>query len=391
MKLSSPLRLISTVILALSLAVALGSLSAGIALTKKAPETALSLFPSNGLAQEAQAATVFKSAVADSIGPNDAATLAKGRAFAAYRDEPLTPEAHAMLARVQDDQAASSSLIQLASQMDRREVMLQVLVLQESVEASNYAGVVQSLDRILRVRPSRSSEMFKVLLPVFVQEGTVEEFAKILNGSSAWHNRFINFALSHPPSLINLYRLRSIRPFENERDDKRLIEMLAKAGELQLAQRLYHELAAKEKQPVGITRLSWSAVYPPFDWSFADEADLRAQPALNSAELEVYVRPGQGGIVAKRIQLMPSVPFSLSLRHRILPRGAHEDMQLVLQCAESNIPLAEERFAEGDASITVESLPTECEFLEIQILGRAWTGKSALRGGISPIELRLRD
>ncbi|MBY6217875.1 hypothetical protein [Qipengyuania aquimaris] len=360
-------------------------------MTKKAPETALSLFPSNGLAQEAQAATVFKSAVADSIGPNDAATLAKGRAFAAYRDEPLTPEAHAMLARVQDDQAASSSLIQLASQMDRREVMLQVLVLQESVEASNYAGVVQSLDRILRVRPSRSSEMFKVLLPVFVQEGTVEEFAKILNGSSAWHNRFINFALSHPPSLINLYRLRSIRPFENERDDKRLIEMLAKAGELQLAQRLYHELAAKEKQPVGITRLSWSAVYPPFDWSFADEADLRAQPALNSAELEVYVRPGQGGIVAKRIQLMPSVPFSLSLRHRILPRGAHEDMQLVLQCAESNIPLAEERFAEGDASITVESLPTECEFLEIQILGRAWTGKSALRGGISPIELRLRD
>lgn len=388
MRLSNPLRAISTAILCMVLAVGVGSLSAGIALTKKAPETASILFPPNGLAKEVLASRVFTSSVAATSQPKEAAASVKPWAEEAYRNEPLTPKAHTLLARAQDDSTASSEIVRLASQMDRRETMLQAMVLQESVEASNYVGVIETLDRILRVRPSRSNELFEVLLPVFVQEETVEEFAKILDGTSPWHSKFISFALNNPASLLNLYRLRSIRPFDDEAQDKKLIEMLARAGELQLASQLYQQLLAKDARTFGDDRLSWSTTYPPFDWSFADQADLRAQPSLDSTGLEIYIRPGQGGILARRILKVPSAPFSLSLEHRIGPQGAHDDMRLVLKCADSNLQIAEERFGVSEASIAVKKLPSECEFIEIDIIGRAWTGQSAVRGEISPLELR---
>ena len=59
MTVARPVRLGISIALGLVLAAALGAQSAGIALTKKAPDTAIAAFPLNGLAYENIASAVF--------------------------------------------------------------------------------------------------------------------------------------------------------------------------------------------------------------------------------------------------------------------------------------------------------------------------------------------
>lgn len=388
MSMVKSIRTIGIALAGVALAIALGTVSAGIVYTKKAPQTALMLFPANGLAGETMASATFTYEVAQGRDIPDAASIAEEWARPAYLDEPLTPRTQTVLARAQGDKATTSQLVALASQLDKRDTMLQALVLQESVEKSDYPGVIRALDHILRVRPSRSLEMFKVLLPVFSQDGTVEEFARILDGSSGWHGTFIDFALNNPAALENLYRLRSLRPFEDEEHDRKLVEMLARNDKLFLASQLYRQLSAREGDETEKNQLPWTSEFPPFDWAFADEAGLRAQPSLGSTELEIYIRPGQGGVLASRVLEKPSGAFAVSLSHDIVPQDGYRTMRLVAKCLDSGQQIAETPFGVTNATLSVATMPPSCEFIELSIVGRAWTGQSIIRGELSPVEVR---
>lgn len=387
MKLANPLRFIFAFLGCSVMAVALAAQTISVVFTQKDPVTAIKLFPLNGVALEQVSSEVFSSIVSTGAEPAHSASLSEQAALAAYQQEPLAPEAHVILALAQQYEVKKSRVVEIASQLNRRESSLQALVLQEYVQAKDFANSVKTLDEILRVRPARYSDLFPLLLSVFANDGAVTEFAKVLDGSSPWHRKFINFALNDPAAVQSLYRLRSLKPFDPDQDRK-LIERLAGAGELESAYQLYEQVSEAEEAAPRDRKLSWSSDNPPFDWWFVDDADFRAQPSLGSDDLEVYARAGQGGGIARRIIRTPSVPFSLNLTHSLSPRTASEDVRLSLQCVDSRKPVAEQAFGASAVSLRVEDLPPDCDFLEIAVTGRVWTGQSTLRGDISPIALR---
>lgn len=388
MKASKPLRLVVLLIACLALAVLLAIQSIGIVYTKDNPVTASKLFKYNGLAQENVASALFRASISDQVPAVLDSLEIESWARSSYLLEPLTPDSQSLIARSIENEAERSRFVALASQLNRRDQSLQGLVLEEHIRANEFPEVIDTLDRILRVKPSRTTDLFPLLLTVFAKEGAVDEFEYVLDGSAPWHRKFITRALGDPPSLPNLYELRLRRPFDDEDQDRLLVQKLAMAGDLRLASELHQQLATAGEEILGENKLSWSTAFPPFDWVFTDEADLRAQPGLGSNKLEVYIRPGEGGVLAKRVIQTPSSPFTLSLEHRIVPQVAHKDMRLILICADNGRLIAEEQFGVSGASISVETVPVECAFVEIVITGRAWTGQSTLRGDISPIELR---
>lgn len=387
MKLVHPLRFAFAGAFSVAVAAVLSAQSAGIALTHKQPATSLMLYPGNGLAQENLAAATFKANLEVSQVAADAALAAKSSALASYRNEPLTPEAHAILALTQRKVQARSEVIRRAAELDKREPMLQGLVLQEYVEVGDYTGVVTTLDRILRVRPSRSNELFPVLLTVFIQDGATEQFASVLNGTSPWHEKFLRYAVRQDTALTNLARLRRRMTFGNEEIDKVLLINLAREGEVETGYRLYKQISETTNVTSQDGLWEWDSDFAPFDWRFTDHADFRAQPSLDSNQLELYVRAGQGGIFARRIIKAPEAPFAISAQHEIRPIELADDVRLHLRCTDEAQPFFEARFGAERFQQLVNGMPSECSFIEVQLHARAWSGKSALRGTISPLRI----
>ena len=387
MKVARPVRLGVSVMLGLVLAVALGAHSAGIALTKKAPETAIAAFPVDGLAYENIASAIFLATTEATGSPEEGARAARPWALEAYRLEPLVPKAHAILALAEEDPGKRKQILAAALALNRREPRLQAVVLQQQVSDADYQAAIASLDRILRVKPSQYNELFPVLIHVFAQEDAMDEFAKILDGSSEWHGRFFRFAATQPSALANLAELRGQMSFDDEVTDQTLLRNLVREDEVATAYSLYQRIAdAGASDAVG----AWSNDYPPFDWSLTDKAGLRAQPSLSGEELEISVKPGKGGVVARRLLRAPERPFSIIVKHSIDFPQALQDIDVLVKCVGQTGAILEANLVRQGNGYRIDDLPSDCAFIEIAIAARAWSGRSALNENIEAIDVVQR-
>lgn len=387
MKVARPVRLGVSITLGLVLAAALGAQSAGIALTKKVPDTAIAAFPRNGLAYENIASAIFLATTEATGSPEEGARAARPWALEAYRLEPLVPKAHAILALAEEDPEKRKQILDAALALNRREPRLQAVVLQQQVADADYPAAIAALDRILRVKPSQYNELFPVLINVFAQEGAINEFAKILDGSSEWHGRFFRFAANQPSALRNLAELRDQMSFDDEVTDQTLLRNLVREGDIVTAYSLYQKITGTgASDVVG----AWSNDYPPFDWSLTDLAGLRAQPSLTGKELEISVKPGKGGTVARRLMRAPERPFSIILKHSIDSQQALQDIDVVVKCAGQSSAILDANLVRQGNGYRIDNLPSDCAFIEIAIAARAWSGRSALNESIEAVDVVQR-
>lgn len=387
MKLAHPLRFIFVGVLGLALSIALAVQSAGIALSEKAPDTAASLFPLNGLAQEKLATLLYLSAASGATAEEIDGRGAEDWARLSYGNEPLTPSSHVVLAFSENDTETRSRIVKLASQLDRRETRLQGLVLRDQVAAQDYPGAVNTLDRILRVRPSRSEELFPSLLAVFTQEGAVQEFARILDGSSPWHQSFFEAAVREKAALPNLLKLRRGESFKDQELDRTLLKNLVLAGYIEPAYQFYLTMPDAESGDSGSELLNWASTLVPFEWKFADEGGLRAQPSRQGDTLEIRARPGNGGIVATRVIKAPPVPFRVVVNHNVSPVDVTRDIDIAMRCMGGKVPLFSVDLVKLGPGQEVTSLPPSCEFIELTIAARAWSGRASLSAEIDQIRV----
>jgi len=384
MKIAHPVRLGVSITVGLMLVSALAVQSAGIALTKKAPDTAITAFPLNGLAYENIASAVFLATTETTGSPKEGAKAARPWALEAYRREPLVPKAHAILALAEDVPERRKTILDAALALNRREPRLQAVVLQEQVANADYPAAIASLDRILRVKPSQDKELFPILTSVFAQREAISEFARILDGSAEWHIRFFRFAARQPSALQNLAILRSRTSFNDEIADRALLRNLEREGDIETAYAVYREVAEVEgAKTIG----TWRADYPPFDWSLTDEAGLRAQASLSGEKLEISVKPGRGGVVARRWIRVLSTPFRIRVDHSIDSEQALQDIDLTVRCPSTNIPILETNLSKQENGYLIDSLPVDCAFVEVAISARAWSGRPALNEDIDAITL----
>ena len=381
-------RIAAVCILSLALSVFIGLQAASMALARKAPVVAADLFPPNGLAQEYTASALLALTAAEPDSAAEQSGALQAAAMGAYTDEPLSPTAHAVLALSLEDAGARQRFVDSAIGLNRRDQKLLAVALQQQVEREDYAQVIGTLDRILRVRPSRTSEFFPILLPVFAQEGAADEFAEVLDGQSRWHRDFLNAAVRHPPALPNLLELRPRITFADRDFDTELMRRLPNADLASEGFALYRTILEQDGRSPSGRSLGWASEYGPYDWTLADTADVRAQQALDGEQLEIYIRPGKGGVLARRIIPAPSGSARLSMKYDFTPAGQGDAVKLTARCFGSEAALATQDLTGAGLDLEIGSFSGDCDLLELLLSGRVWSGQPVLQGTIEPIAIR---
>ncbi|MBT8389271.1 MAG: hypothetical protein KJP13_06455, partial [Altererythrobacter sp.] len=322
--------------------------------------------------------------------PDDIQDAARGAypvALATLYSDPLSPKAHAILALAAEDRAARGEILNAAAKLNRRDLSLQGLLLQDHVAADDYARTIETLDQILRVHPERSQEFFPVLVEALSNAETIPLFAELLDNSSPWHERFLAFAVRQSEALPNLAILRPQIEVENDVVDRRLIAGLAGSGDVAAASTLYQRVTKIDASMANQAQLDWRSDFPPFDWRLVDEPGFRAQQSRNGDAIELSIRPGRGGIIAARLLNAPNGPFRINIEHRIAPAQQLRDVRLQLVCTNVAEPVFDERFSRQGDGFRIESLPSDCAYLVLAINARAWSGRSALNGTIQSIRI----
>lgn len=398
--------------LALVLAITSGAHALSSTSARLAPDLASTMFPGNGDALERLAYGSFigkaRNAMAsrDTGAGRDEAALADinkqpdidqaelqvyaadaaQSARAALRYEPLLPRAHAILALSEADRGKKGRIINLASRLNRRDVVLQGVVLQSEIDDQDSLGTIATLDQILRVRPERGDQFYPLLTEALTQEVTVPQFVELLAKPVPWGESFLNFAVRNPAALQNLASVRKATRIDNSDFDRRLIANLAAAEDMNLARDIYELITDRAS---GETRAQWASDYPPFDWSFADEARFRAQESASGDQLDFAVEPGHGGVLASRVVRVPQSRFVVSIPNTLEPAASRKDVKLVLTCWGSEQPFFEAPFRSGEGIFEVGSSPG-CAHVQIAITARSWTGSSSVSGSLEQARVEAR-
>ncbi|KWV91359.1 hypothetical protein [Erythrobacter sp. YT30] len=356
--------------------------------TRKAPEQSVALFPMNGLADEQRAFRIFQSEAAKGRGLREAARESRNLALIAQAKEPLTPKAYAILAAAQSDREIRNSILARANRLNRRDLALQGFVLEKHLDDQAYDSVLGTLDEMFRVNPDRDTEFFPILGEALAIDEALDAFPSILNGDAEWHDRFLSFAVRVPELRSNLAKIRNEIPIENDEADRILIAGLAAQGELSTARALYANLKSTSG-PIGADgKLDWASDFIPFEWRFADDRDFRSQASQDGEFLEVFVRSGQGGVVAERVITLPSSSFTI--RTNVQSRGSprSESLRLLLKCGVNDAPLFDKALKTGGNIFRLEAAPDACSPALLQIRARSLRGEPTLRLELSRIEVK---
>lgn len=382
-----PAKLVLATLGGLALAV-LATLQAGSSvLIPKDPQLAAQLLPINGLALEQAATRRFMAGVETEEDIVPAAKAVVPMAKRAFAHDPLSPKSLALMAFAEDDPAAKQQLLAGATRLNRRDLLLQGLVLDGQVAAKNYGAALQTLDYILRVHPEQTSSFFPILTEALKDDAAASELGGLLDNTSPWHANFLNFASGKRDALPNLAKLRLARDGVSRDVDQRLVSGLVAGGKIDLAHDVYVKAVGQAGAADTGARLGWGADFPPFDWRLADDAGFRAQPAIGDLTLEIFVRSGKGGVLAERLVKAPAAGSIIKLSHTITPAAQVKDVRLQAGCPGDEEPVLDRPLRIQPMRITLPDLSDRCEFVKLQIYGRSWSGRANIRGDINQLEI----
>lgn len=390
MKIKRPQRLVGATILGLGLAVLMLLQALSSITMKQAPQVATAVMPMNGLARERLAFATFG---AEATDPTDMAVVIQAAARAApiareaLADEPLLPKAHTVLALELQDQVEQAAFLDLAGKLNRRDVSLQGVLLQNRVVAEDYAGVFQTVDRILRVNPELSEQFFPILLTAFQDEKGLAEVSTLTEEESPWIRRFFLYAVEQPAVLEQLAELRSRSNLESKLLDQQLIANLADQGDFETASRLYAKAVADAGRPVTPGTLDWYSDYTPFDWRLTNRSGLRAQIERDGSSLDVNIRPGQSGILADRKFRAPAGAFRIAITHSLGPVDQLENTRVQLRCGNRPEPIYTGTLVPERTTVSIADRPQDCAYVRLTLYARVLSTERGMSGNIESVQV----
>lgn len=358
---------------AVALAAGLFLQAASIVLAKRSPELAATFGPASGLSLEAEALRRLSEAASETGDLASAARAAQATAREAWRHEPLAVAATAIVALGFDEQERRRAVLQQAQLLNRRHSLIQGMILEDGLARSDYSVTIQAMDRILRTEPAQSVTFFPLLAQALTYPSAQGEMVKIVDGSADWHHKFLEHAVNQPTAIPGLARYRLASDFAVPHVDRLLVSGLSGQRRLELAQRVHGKVAGTDAE-----RTRWAQDFPPFDWYLSDEPGLRAQTDAAGEALELLVRGGNGGVLARRIVPAGTAAGGITLEVTGAPEGRQEGMLIALSCAETGRDVYEAPLRNGTATYGAGAA-AGCQFPQIELRGRAFTGERPLR------------
>jgi len=372
------------------LGLALAGLMLMHSLSWRMPFAAGSSF-ANGFTLEKVAVAQYRQDLenAKSVAKPSATTIANARS--AFRSEALAPEALSLLALAANTPEQKTKILDSIGKLDRRNQMVLFSQLSDRAAQNDFAGTVKYFDMLVTVRPGRKQQLLPVLLQALVKEESLSAFRFMFESNPDWMSEFLVLAADKPETLENAANLRlSIRSKKLELDDvdRSIISNFAKRGRVSSAIGFYNQIAGKERGSTVASagQLSWKSEYPPIDWQLVEEASMRAEILSEDEGLQLFVRDGYGGVLARRI-VQPKQSFRLVVDHNFRAFQA-DGVAIRLKCEnDAKNRVLDQRLTEARTISNPVTIPPSCDYLELEVNARSSLGAGVVRGQICGIAL----
>ncbi len=283
-------------------------------LAERAPGLALDLSPHNATALVSQ----FDRSLAE--GGDRSRQLLESTELpkSALRDAPLSPGAIRMLALAMELRSKGASagtgsnsagaLMNLSERLSRRDLAVQLWLIEEAVLHDDLSGALLHYDRALSVHPDVSVQLFPVMTGALDTVQVASALAPYVRTWRPWVPGFLEYAVNQSADPVNILRLlrlsntqavaAKLRPYETL-----LLAQLVVKGQYEEANKLAIAMAGRKGKYLSAFGFSGESTDPelrPFSWTLGDEGGIGVRLTEKSA-LEVSVSPSTRGIAASRV------------------------------------------------------------------------------------------
>jgi len=265
----------------------------------------------------------------------------------AYRTEPLSSTALSMLLQSISDSGVEERLLELASDLTRRNSLLNEKQIDSAAARGDDAAFFQWLSRSMLTNNDLLAAYVGAMAQATAKDGAVEALTPVVGPRPRWADHYWEQVAKVPASTVNAAKLRVAvagAPWlqtEIRRSDQMLALALTNRGEFDAAFGLYRGLGLAREKPT--RNLLFNGTFwrqpklPPFDWQLAVSGTLGSSIDPEDKSLRVSAIAGARGYAAR--QLVSLRPGNYQLGWSLSASMPFESSTLWvrLNCAETGV------------------------------------------------------
>lgn len=338
-------------LIALALAAAVGAWSYAIANEKRSPVNALAIGGPFAGRAEAGTATLFLAARQAQGHDGSVSAMERRLARQAYRSEPLSMSALAILALSMPNEAEArrrQSLLESAGRLSRRNTLVNNELIKSAAQRNDDRAFFTWLSRLMLTGNEAKKVYGSAMADATAKDGAIKALTPIIGAGPNWSDDYWQLVAGRPNSLVNAAKLRLAiagRPWrqtEVKPTDLRILSGLVRIGEFDAARDMAKGLEPRISQARSSANLLNNADFsaeprlPPFDWELAASGNLGASIDAKNGGMLISAIGGARGTAAR--QLLPLSPgdYSLDWKLSVRDEAGLNAFSARLACAERN-------------------------------------------------------
>lgn len=374
-------RIVGLIAAAAALALLVAMVTWGGLNKMRQPQLALGAMPTNGFALPQAAVRAAAAQVGDNPGKLTKVSISGAQREAAldgYRREPLASQGLAIAAIAAENHgnaAKARALMGAALELSRRDSLVNGWAVLDASRRNDLEAVIAGLNRSMTTNPAAASIYVPAMVKSLEQGASIAVLARILARRPPWELEFWRAAVVAPQSVGNAGKLRvslDRRAEEDKEIDRALLAALAARREFATATLLYRAHSDGPRTGPGqiVRNADFAAtpVWPPFDWYIMSTGEYGGTIARDGKGLAVEALPGNGGVVARQLVIIPAKPMRLraALTHSFERDGNR--LAIRLQCATTDAQVFEAEFTARTFARDVA--PTACRYHWLDVIVR---------------------
>jgi len=330
------------------------------------PGLAASLAPANGLAQDQLVRLQFAPLLQKPGGGNLEPVIARARV--ALQQEPFALSSLAAIVAYERNQhrpAVANAVLDHAARLSRRDVLVQLELIQRASTTGDERGLIRHMDEALRTNQALYGTLFPVLAQALNHPRLIDLMAPIAREDPSWYRLFIGEALTIPAALPGVRQLMLMAPNGSAARDPQLrinlINQLIANNQIGLARAYFQALHPQMHGPILDPDFTHPSLEAPFGWLVNEDPDLTAD-FVRGEGLTAYAASDREGVVARQLVSFPPGTYTIRLDADAADLSV---IYLAMACHGSNdeLPVAANR-GKGTFQFRV---PTNCsnQWLEL--------------------------
>lgn len=293
-----------------------------------------------------------------------------------------------IVASLRGAEQQSVRTLQFAARLSRRDLPVQLWLIEEQVRRDNVPGALRHYDIALRTSTTSRQLLLPVLAAASAQPNVARPLLQLLASNPPWRGDFatqLTYSTITGDTLPTMVEQLASTPAERQ-IMLPMVQRLVTAGDYNNAWRVYRLLKqapAAPPEPVRDGGFAADPLYMPFDWFMINAGALRAERRMrpdagDDAALHVSAEGGASGEGARQMLLLAPGSYVLTATIGSVAEASVAGVDLQLRCVGDNpLELGRASFTPSQAGGAPQRLrfavPTGCRAQTLSIGARSTT------------------